>query len=57
MNTVVRPKQSKVLDTYGYLLKLSGYNVKLEVEPVPMIIGTEANDPAVQEDITNIANE
>jgi len=57
MNTVVRPKQSKVLDTYGYLLNLAGYNVRLEVEPVPMIIGTEAEDPAVQEDITNIANE
>lgn len=57
MNTVVRPKQSKVLDTYGYLLNLAGYNVTLEVEPVPMIIGTEAKDPAVQENITNIANE
>ena len=57
MNTVVRPKQSKVLDTYGYLLNLAGYNVRLEVEPVPMIIGTDANDPAVEENITNIANE
>ena len=57
MNTVVRPKQSKVIDSYGYILSLAGYNVKLEVEPVPMIIGTEADDPALQEDITNIANE
>ena len=57
MNTVVRPKQSKIIDTYGYILSLAGYNVKLEVEPVPMIIGTEADDPALQEDITNIAND
>ena len=57
MNTVVRPKQSKIIDTYGYILSLAGFNVKLEVEPVPMIIGTEADDPALQEDITNIAND
>jgi hypothetical protein len=56
MNTVVRPKQTKILNTYGYILKLAGYNVKLEVEPVPMIIGTEADDPALEEDITNIAD-
>ena len=57
MNTVVRPKQTKILNTYGYILGLAGYNVKLEVEPVPMIIGTDAEDPAVEEDITNIAND
>ena len=55
-NTVVRPKQTKILNTYGYMLKLAGFNVKLEVEPVPMIIGTEADDPALEEDITNIAD-
>jgi len=57
MNTVVRPKQTKVIDTFGYLLNLYGLNVTLTVEPVPMIIGTDADDIAVQEDITNIANE
>lgn len=56
MNTVVRPKQTKILNTYGYILKLAGFNVKLEVEPVPMIIGTEADDPALEENITNIAD-
>ena len=56
MNTVVRPKQTKILTTYGYILKLAGFNVKLEVEPVPMIIGTEADDPALEENITNIAD-
>ena len=56
MNTVVRPKQTKILNTYGYILKLAGFNVKLEVEPVPMMIGTEADHPALEEDITNIAD-
>jgi len=56
MNTVVRPKQTKILNSYAYILSLAGYNVKLEVEPVPMIIGTDATDPALQEDITNIAD-
>ena len=57
MNTVVRPKQTKVIDTFGYLLNLYGLNVTLAVEPVPMIIGTDADDIAVEEDITNIAND
>ena len=57
MNTVVRPKQTKVIDTFGYLLNLYGLNVRLAVEPVPMIIGADADDAAIEEDITNIANE
>jgi len=57
MNTVVRPKQKKVLSTYSYLLRLFGLNVTLEIEPVPMLIGTEADDPALEENITNIASE
>jgi hypothetical protein len=57
MNTVVRPKQTKVINTFGYLLNLYGLNVRLAVEPVPMIIGTDADDAAIEEDITNIANE
>ena len=57
MNTVVRPKQTKVIDTFGYLLNLYGLNVRLAVEPIPMIIGTNADDIAVEEDITNIAND
>ncbi len=57
MNTVVRPKQTKVINTFGYLLNLYGLNVRLAVEPVPMIIGADADDAAIEEDITNIANE
>ena len=52
MNTVVLPKQKKILRTFGYMLNLYGLNVKLEIEPTPMLIGTEANDPAKQENIT-----
>ena len=57
MNSVVRPKQTKVIDTFGYLLNLSGLNVRLAVGPVPMIVGTKADDVAIEEDITNIAND
>ena len=52
MNTVVLPKQKKILRTYGYMLNLYGFNVKLEIEPTPMLVGTEADDPAEQENIT-----
>jgi hypothetical protein len=57
MNTVVRPKQTKIINTFSYILSLYGLNVRIEVEPVPMIIGTDEDDPALQEDITNIADE
>lgn len=52
MNTVVLPKQKKILRSYGYMLNLYGLNVKLEIEPTPMLIGTDADDPAVEENIT-----
>ena len=52
MNTVVLPKQKKILRTFGYMLNLYGLNVKLEIEPTPMLVGTEADDPAEQENIT-----
>ena len=57
MNTVVRPKQKKLLNTFGYLLNLHGLNVKLEIIPVPMLIGTDEDDPAVEENITNISQD
>ena len=57
MNTVVLPKQKKILSTFGYMLKLWGLNVTLEIEPTPILIGTEADDPAVEENITNITAE
>jgi len=57
MNTVVRPKQKKLLNTFGYLLNLHGLNVKLEIIPVPMLIGTDEDDPAVEENITIISQD
>lgn len=57
MNTVVLPKQKKILSTFGYMLKLWGLNVTLEIEPTPILIGTEADDPAIEENITNITAE
>jgi len=35
--TVVDNKRSKIVTTFGYLLKLSGLNVKIEVEPSAII--------------------
>ena len=33
MGTVVQPKRKKILTSFGYILKLSGLNVKIEVIP------------------------
>lgn len=37
-STVVAPKRKKVLTSYGYLLKLFGFNIKLTVAPKTIII-------------------
>jgi len=37
-STVVEPKRKKVLSSFGYILKSSGYNVGLEVEPKRLVI-------------------
>ena len=39
-STVVEPKRKKILNTMGYLLRFSGYNVQLEVEPKTLTIET-----------------
>ena len=36
--TVVEPKRKKILNTFGYMLKLHGVNIKLEIEPKRLII-------------------
>ena len=48
-STVVEPKRKKILSTYGYILKLSGYNVALTVAPKQIII----EDTTVNEIETN----
>jgi len=44
MGTVVDPKQSHILKTFGWPLKFAGYNVTLEVEPNEIL-------PTVEEEI------
>lgn len=39
--TVIAPKRKKILDTYGFILKMTGLNVKLEVEPRPIVVTNE----------------
>ena len=41
MNTVVQPKRKKITTSYGYILKLSGYNVSINVIP-NQIVGDNA---------------
>lgn len=36
--TVVEPKRKKILSTLGYILKLSGFNVSIEVQPSEILI-------------------
>ena len=35
--TVIEPKRKKILDNYGYVLRLMGYNVKIEVLPSTIV--------------------
>lgn len=44
-STVVEPKRKKILSSFGYMLKLYGFNVSIEVEPKQLIIEeTTVND-------------
>lgn len=36
--TVVAPKREKILKSFGYMLSLAGYNVKLEVAPNEIVV-------------------
>lgn len=49
-STVVAPKRKKILTSFGYLLKLSGYNISLTVAPKEIVI----EDTIVNESETNI---
>ena len=50
--TVVEPKRRKILSGFGYMLKLAGYNVKMEVKPNKLVNEPQVTDIAPQ---TNIA--
>lgn len=49
-STVVAPKRKKILTSFGYLLKLSGYNISLTVAPKEIVI----EDTIVNESETKI---
>ena len=36
--TVIEPKRKKILSTFGYILKLSGFNTSMEVQPSEIIV-------------------
>jgi hypothetical protein len=42
--TVVAPKRDKILKSFGYMLSLAGYNVRLEVEPNQIIVLDEETE-------------
>ena len=42
--TVIEPKRKKILSSYGYILMLKGFNIKLEVKPNKLI-----NEDAVED--------
>lgn len=48
-STVIEPKRKKVLSTFGYILKLYGFNIGLTVEPKKIVI----EDTTVNENETN----
>jgi hypothetical protein len=48
--TVIEPKRKKIVTSFGYILKLSGYNIKIEV--VPNKIVETPQDVITQEIIT-----
>ncbi len=42
--TVIEPKRKKIASTFGYILKLAGYNVKLQVKPNRLLSMNEVSD-------------
>ena len=48
--TVVQPKRKKILTSFGYILKLSGLNVKIEVIPTTLVEQPVATETAAPED-------
>jgi len=52
--TVVEPKRKKILQGFGYMLRLAGYNVALKVRPNKLINEAEIEDTAPQENIESL---
>ena len=52
--TVIEHKRKKIVTSFGYILKLSGYNVKIEVVPNRLATTTSAPDMPEDQNINNI---
>ena len=51
---VVEPKRKKILSGYGYMLRLAGYNIALNVEPNRLVEEPEVADVAPQSNIESL---
>ena len=52
--TVVQPKRKKIMSSFGYMLKLAGYNVALKVKPNKLVNEAEVEDTMPQENIESL---
>jgi len=52
--TVVEPKRKKILSSFGYMLKLAGYNINLKVIPNKLINEEAVEDVKPQENIESL---
>lgn len=52
--TVVEPKRKKILSGFGYMLRLAGYNVSLNVRPNKLVNEEEVADTAPQNNIESL---
>jgi len=51
---VVEPKRKKVLSGYGYMLRLAGFNIALEVKPNKLINDAQVEDTTPQSNIQSV---
>ena len=52
--TVVEPKRKKILSGFGYMLRLAGYNVALDVRPNKLVNEEEVEDTMPQNNIESL---
>jgi hypothetical protein len=52
--TVVEPKRKKILSTFGYMLRLAGYNIALKVRPNKLVNEEQIEDTRPQENIESL---
>ena len=52
--TVIQPKRKKILSSFGYMLRLAGYNVALNVKPNKLVSEPEIEDTKPQSNIESL---